>query len=96
MYETLKRYLSDHWIPMLFSMAGSTIVFIYALITLYISFRVDYASLKESVMANTASNDKIIHIHEEILQEITKVNQKQDDDHVLIEDIHLYILGNKK
>lgn len=93
MNEQIKEYFHLHWIPMLLSMASSCAVFIIALITMYVNYRVDYLALKQKVDAQAVNLQSVIVIHQEILQKESMILQKQDDQAMLIEDIHRAVLS---
>lgn len=103
MNETIKKYFSDHWIAMLFSLATSSAIYIVALITMYVNYRVDILTLKQKVDAQTTSLQSVVVIHQEILQKESAIQQKQTDEiDTLVnlqsdmKDIHDYFLGTKK
>lgn len=102
MNEQVKQYLKDHWISMAISLASSSLVFIIALINLYVNFRVDTTTMKQSVQADKQAVDKAGQAYTELIKttqlldrKVTQIDQKVTDDHEAIEDIHRWFFGNK-
>lgn len=78
-HATIKDYFKEHWVSMAISMATSGIVFLIALINIFIAFRIDYASLKDQVYAGSSNYKTSLQNQQQLLIQVTAINQKVTD-----------------
>lgn len=86
--EQIKIYFKRHWTAMLFGAIPATLMVIIGLINLIVAYRVDNAKLVNKVDAQTTAVNNIVQIHQEILNRLTVVEQKEKDNHDLLVPIY--------
>lgn len=93
--QQLKAYFETHWVSMLGTLLLSSISYGIIVFNIVIAFSNKYDALKFSVDANTVATAAIVKVHQEIITKETSIQQQVIDDHLLLEDVHLAILGTR-